>query len=84
MKFTGIVRKMDPLGRIVIPKDLRRTLGISEGDPIEVFTEADKIILRKYNPGCVVCGSMYQLATIETVILCRSCADRFVRKEESR
>ena len=82
MKSTGIVRRIDDLGRVVIPKELRRTLGISEGDPMEIFTEKDTIILRKYNLGCVVCGSMQQLATIEAVTLCHTCAERFTKKGE--
>lgn len=50
MLSTGIVRKLDQLGRITLPMELRRNLGIQTGDPIEVFIENDKIILRKYNP----------------------------------
>lgn len=52
MKATGIVRKVDELGRIVIPKELRRTLGIQEKDPVEIYTDGKGIILRKYAPGC--------------------------------
>ena len=48
MKSTGIVRQMDDLGRIVIPVELRRTLQIDKGDPLEIFVEGDSIILRKY------------------------------------
>lgn len=53
MKSTGIVRKVDELGRIVIPMELRKSLGISEKDPMEIFVDGDQIILRKYAPGCV-------------------------------
>ena len=50
MKATGIVRRIDDLGRVVVPKEIRRTLKIREGDPIEIFTEKDgEIILRKYS-----------------------------------
>lgn len=56
MKSTGIVRRIDELGRVVIPKELRGTLGISERDPLEIFVHEDKIILRKYRPGCFICG----------------------------
>ncbi|MEC0014812.1 AbrB/MazE/SpoVT family DNA-binding domain-containing protein, partial [Bacillus cereus] len=48
MKSTGVTRKIDELGRIVLPKELRRTLGIAEKDPIEIFVEEEKIILQKY------------------------------------
>lgn len=50
MKSTGIVRKVDELGRVVIPIELRRTLNIKEGDPLEIFTEEDQVILKKYVP----------------------------------
>jgi len=50
MKATGIVRKIDNLGRITIPKETRRTLRIKEGDPMEIYTEADAIVLKRYNP----------------------------------
>lgn len=60
MKSTGIVRKVDELGRVVIPIELRRTLGISEKDPIEIFVEGDKVILQKYNnaQACAVTGEV--------------------------
>ena len=57
MKSTGIVRQMDSLGRIVIPIELRRTLQIDKQDPIEIFVEGDKIILRKHRAACVFCVS---------------------------
>ncbi|NMR89793.1 AbrB/MazE/SpoVT family DNA-binding domain-containing protein, partial [Vibrio parahaemolyticus] len=56
MKSTGIVRKVDELGRIVIPIELRRTLNISVKDPLEIFVEDDKIILRKFSPSCTFCN----------------------------
>ena len=58
MKATGIVRKVDELGRLVIPIEIRRSLRIAEGDPIEIFTENDTIVLKKYNPGCIFSGDM--------------------------
>ena len=53
MKATGIVRKVDELGRIVLPCELRKTLHIKDRDPLEVFVDVDKIILKKYEPACV-------------------------------
>ena len=50
MKATGIVRRVDVLGRVVVPKEIRKILGISEGDPLEIFTEKDGIVLKKYSP----------------------------------
>ena len=58
MKSTGIVRKVDELGRIVLPSELRTTLNIKEKDPLEIFIEESKIILRKYEPSCVFTGVM--------------------------
>ncbi|HWQ30073.1 MAG TPA: AbrB/MazE/SpoVT family DNA-binding domain-containing protein [Negativicutes bacterium] len=75
MKSTGVVRKVDELGRVVIPIELRRTLGIDEKDPLEIFTEADTIILRKYNPGCVSCGSVDYKVTKGGVRICQKCIE---------
>lgn len=60
MKATGITRKVDPLGRIVIPKELRNVLGIDIKDPLEIFTEGDNIILTKYTPdnACIITGEV--------------------------
>lgn len=58
MKSTGIVRRIDELGRVVIPKELRRTLGVENGDPLEIFGDGERIIVRKYQPGCFTCGSV--------------------------
>lgn len=57
-KSTGVVRKLDELGRVVLPIELRRTLSLSEGDGLEIFVNGEEIILRKYQPGCVLCGGM--------------------------
>jgi len=60
MKSTGMVRKIDELGRVVIPKELRRTLGIDNQDPVEIFIDGDKVILKKYKPNmaCAVTGEV--------------------------
>lgn len=74
---TGIVRRIDDLGRVVIPKELRRMLGIKEGDPLEIFTDGERIVLRKYVPGCCLCGNVDQkLATLSSgKIVCGPCVD---------
>ncbi|MGB4041206.1 MAG: AbrB/MazE/SpoVT family DNA-binding domain-containing protein, partial [Bacillota bacterium] len=56
MKSTGIVRKVDELGRVVIPIELRRTMQIAEKDPLEIYVDGEKIILKKYEPACIFCG----------------------------
>ncbi|AJK89373.1 MULTISPECIES: AbrB/MazE/SpoVT family DNA-binding domain-containing protein [Lysinibacillus] len=60
MKSTGMVRKIDELGRVVIPKELRRTLGFDNQDPLEIFIDGDKVILKKYKPNmaCAVTGEV--------------------------
>lgn len=75
MKATGIVRKIDELGRIVIPKELRRTMGIQEKDPVEIYTDGKGIILRKYAPGCAFCGSVDGVRHIHDVPMCAICAN---------
>jgi len=61
MKATGIVRKVDELGRVVLPSELRKVLHISTGDSFELFTNDNTIILKKYEPGCVLTGDMSNL-----------------------
>lgn len=75
MKATGIVRRVDDLGRIVLPKDLRQTMGIRTGDPMEIYTDADSIILRKYAPGCAFCGSVNGIRYIRGTLVCNICAN---------
>lgn len=59
MKATGIVRQLDGLGRVVLPKSLRHTLNIAEGDGLEIFVEGEKIILRKYTLMDAACAAMW-------------------------
>lgn len=61
MKSTGIVRKLDELGRITLPIELRRNLDVNEKDPLEIFVDDDKIILKKYNPSDIFTGDMEDL-----------------------
>lgn len=74
MKATGIVRKVDELGRIVIPRELRRTLGINEKDSVEIYTDGKDVILHKYAPGCAFCGSMDGIRRIHGTPVCGACA----------
>ncbi len=73
MKSTGIVRKIDDLGRVVIPKELRRTLNINECDPLEIFIEDESIILKKYQPGCIFCGEFKDIISFKNKIVCKKC-----------
>ncbi len=74
MKFTGIVRKVDELGRIVLPKELRNTLNINEKDPLEIYVDDDnKIILKKYEPACIFCGGMNEIINYKGYNVCKDC-----------
>lgn len=77
MKATRIVRNMDELGRVVIPMELRRTMELDPGTPLEIFVESGSILLRKYNPGCILCGGTDNLAYIDgKTPVCRKCAEK--------
>ena len=73
MKATGIVRKVDDLGRIVLPIELRRNLGIDIKDPLEIYVDGDYIMLKKYEPTCVFCGSATDVINFEGKNICRNC-----------
>lgn len=73
MKSTGVVRKVDELGRIVLPKELRTILGINEKDSIEIFTDEDKIILQKYQPACTFCNNAKDIIYFNGKRLCADC-----------
>ena len=73
MKSTGIVRKVDELGRIVLPIELRRTLNIELRDPVEIYVDGQSIVLRKHEPTCVFCGSNKKVVTFKQKNICAAC-----------
>ena len=73
MKSTGIVRKIDELGRIVIPIELRRSLDIEVKDTLEIYTEGDQIILKKYEPACIFCGEAKEIINYKGKNVCKNC-----------
>ena len=73
MKTTGIVRKMDNLGRIVLPIELRRTLDIAEKDPLEIFVDGSSIVLRKFTVSCVFCGNSKGVTSFKGKNICSHC-----------
>ena len=73
MKSTGIVRKVDELGRVVIPIELRNQFNIAEKDPIEIFVDGSSIILKKYEKSCLFCGNTKNLATYKDKLICDKC-----------
>ncbi len=75
MKSTGIVRKVDSLGRMVIPIELRRTLEIETKDPLEIYVENDKIILQKYEPACTFCDNTEDTKDFKGKIICSDCLE---------
>lgn len=73
MKSTGIVRKVDELGRIVLPIELRRTLDIAERDPMEIYVEGSAVILKKCRPACVFCDSVRDVTDFKGKNVCKRC-----------
>ena len=73
MKSTGIVRKVDSLGRIVLPIELRRVMGIDIKDPIEIFVDDSHIVLGKYQPACIFCESVSGVSEYKGAKVCGSC-----------
>lgn len=73
MKSTGIVRKVDELGRIVLPIELRRTMDIAEKDAIEIYVDGASIILRKYEPTCIFCGDAKNVINSRGKNICPNC-----------
>jgi len=74
LKSTGIVRKVDELGRIVLPVELRRMLDISERDELEIYLDDDKIVLKRYEPSCIFCGRAAELMFYRGKTVCTDCA----------
>jgi len=73
MKSTGIVRKVDDLGRIVIPMEIRRCMNIDIRDAVEIFVQDDTIILKKYQPSCIFCDSADDLVSFKGKLVCPEC-----------
>ena len=79
MKSTGTVRRIDKFGRLVLPIELRRVMNVEEGDALEIFTEGNAVILKKYEPYCVFCGSMDNLQRYNDRNVCAECARKLGR-----
>ena len=76
MKSTGVVRKVDELGRIVLPAEIRQCLDIKIKDPLEFFVDGERIILKKYQPGCIFCGGVEDLSAFEGKQICAGCLSK--------
>lgn len=75
MKSTGIVRKIDDLGRIVLPIELRRVLDIDKDSSLEIYVDNDSIILKKYQPACIFCGSSDDVVQYQGRNICAKCRE---------
>lgn len=79
MKSTGIIRKVDELGRIVLPIEIRRTLDIQEKDELEIFMENDQIVMQKFEPSCIFCASSEGLVSYHGKNVCQECIQNMSR-----
>lgn len=75
MKSSGIVRKLDPLGRIVIPKEIRKVLGINDGDSMEIIKVDNEVVVRKYSKGCIFCGNDEGVFNFKDILICNECRE---------
>lgn len=80
MKTTGVIRKIDGLGRIVIPMEIRNKLNISENDPLEIHVEGTTIAIKKYEPDCTFCGSSKNVTEFKGKIVCEKCIGELKKK----
>lgn len=79
MRSTGIIRKVDELGRVVLPVEIRRMLEISERDEVEIFLEGDQILIRKFVPYCIFCYASDELQSFGGKNVCRSCRQKIAK-----
>lgn len=82
MKSVGVVRNLDPLGRVVLPSELRKTLEFEEGQALEIYTEGELIMLKKYKPGCYCCGEVKDTTNVLGLNLCDRCLDELAKAKE--
>ena len=75
MKSTGIVRKIDDLGRVVLPIELRRVLDLDKDSSLEIYVDEDSIVLKKYQPACVFCGSAEGVVQYQGRNICKACRE---------
>ena len=80
MKATGIVRKVDELGRVVIPIELRNKFDIKVKDPIEIFVDSNAIVLKKYEPNCIFCGNGKDLVEYNDKLVCKKCIEKLEKE----
>lgn len=79
MKSTGIVRKIDELGRIVLPMELRRSYNLNIKDSVEIYTEGNAIVLKKHEPCCIFCGESNNITNFKGKNICDSCKKQLTK-----
>ena len=82
MKSTGIIRRVDELGRVVLPIELRNKFGITEKDPMEIYVDGSSIILKKFEPNCIFCGNSKKLIDYQGKMICEKCAEKIAKLKE--
>lgn len=82
MKATGMIRKVDELGRVVIPIEIRNKFKISEKDELEIYVDSSSIILKKYEPNCIFCGNTKNLVEYKDKLICNKCLDKIFQLKE--
>ena len=82
MKSTGIIRRVDELGRVVIPIEIRNQFNIVEKDSIEIFVQGSTIVLKKFEQNCIFCGNTQNLLSYNNKLICQNCADKISKLEE--
>ncbi|MFW6229754.1 MAG: AbrB/MazE/SpoVT family DNA-binding domain-containing protein [Halanaerobium sp.] len=80
MKSIGIVRKVDNLGRLALPIEMRKTMNIKSKDPLEIFVDGDSIIFKKYESGCYFCSSFKDNILHKEKKVCKSCLEELIKK----
>ena len=84
MKSTGIIRRLDELGRVVIPIEIRNQFNIIEKDPIEIYVEGGTIVLKKFEPNCIFCGNTKNLVEFNDKLICEECAKKIGKLEPEK
>ena len=84
MKSTGIVRRMDELGRVVIPIEIRNQFNIVEKDPIEIYVDGSSIVLKKFEPNCIFCGNTKNLLEYHGKLICKDCSKKIGNLKETK
>ncbi len=84
MKSTGIIRKVDELGRVVIPIEIRNQFNIAEKDPIEIYVDGSSIVLKKYEPNCIFCGNTENLINYNDKLICEDCSKKISKLKPNK